>query len=128
VKFCQPHWEKLRQAIKDRGLWSFVATSGENAAAKLVASTNQGTRASNFDPLMSAHNAIVANVMDNTPVGMALFSPNEDGSERCPICFVQADHDANCTLTGCVPFETWIDRAADDARDDAKGLGLMPSV
>lgn len=126
MKFCQTHWEKLRQAIKDRGLWPLVATSGENAASKLTAAFEQGPSRTNFDPLMDAHNAIVANVLGL--VGLALFNANEDGSERCPICFAQAEHDANCVLADCAPFDVWIDRAAEDAFARAKDLGVMGSA
>lgn len=125
VKFCQSHWDKLRQGITDRGLWQFVATSGEGVFAKLVAESEKGLETSNFDPLMYASMALVSSVMSGTPVGLELMVDNADGSPRCPICYVQKEHDKNCTDTGCEPYETWIGLAADAALAKAKSLGMV---
>lgn len=32
VKFCADHWERLRDAVKQAGLWSLVAANGDQAA------------------------------------------------------------------------------------------------
>lgn len=126
MKFCQPHWEKLRAAIDERGLTHLVAHGGEQAARNLVAETRDGPSIQTFDPLMAAHNAIWFHAMQ-TPVGMALMFANEDGSQRCPICFPRDEHakgcpgPPECAITPA-SFESWIDLAADDAKHAAEEL------
>lgn len=101
MKFCSSHWEKLRIAIRERGLEGEVAKSGQEAVRDMVAGRP--------DPLMSAHLAIVSNAMN--VVGLELFGTNEDGAERCPICFLVAS--CRCGQDVCT-FETWVERAADE--------------
>lgn len=125
MQFCDKHWETLKTEIKERGLWGLVPTSGEQAIARMKSELDQGElTASNFDPLMYAHNAIVNNVMDL--IGLQVLLPNEDGSDRCPLCYIQQRHDAECTLIDCGhTFDPWPGFAANDARDHAVRLGLM---
>ena len=127
MKFCGRHWEALREAIRARGLFGLVATSGEQVVAMMTKELGDGesTKAT-FDPLMGAHNAIVSNVMG--VVGIAVMMQNEDGSDRCPLCFIQSEHDAHCKLTRCEPYDTWINRAADDMRAKAVDLGLLAAT
>jgi hypothetical protein len=114
VKFCQDHWEKLRAAIEKRGLSALVADSGEKAAANMASSLEQGQNIDNFDPLMGAHNAIVSNVMN--VVGLAIMQPNPDGTDRCPLCFINSEHKEHCKDPVCkvTDYEDWIDKAADE--------------
>jgi len=124
VKFCEDHWAKLRAAIDARGLFSFVAKGAEGAVARVESELKDGPTASNFEPLMGAHNAIVSNVI--SIAGLSVLSTNEDGTENCPVCYVVA----NCACgkgDGC-EFHHWIERAADDVREEAVRLGLLPSA
>ena len=76
---------------------------------------------------MGAHNAILSRALD--VAGLNLMMPNEDGSERCPLCYMQAEHDAHCKEPGCKQsFETWIGYAADDAKAETVRLGLIASA
>lgn len=115
MRMCQEHWDKLKEALRERGLMGLVPQGGE-AAAKLLSEGRP-------DPLMAAHNAIVGNAMD--AFGIAIMMPNEDGSERCPLCYCKRQCfdnpcPGNCGRPDCSPesnaakFETWIERAADD--------------
>lgn len=112
MRICQPHWDKLRDALKLRGLDDMVAKDGAQAAHDLADGRP--------DPLMSAHNAIVSNALG--VVGLAVMEPNDDGTERCPLCYLQQLSlrgcecgDPACTFEARVArFEGWIDRAADD--------------
>lgn len=127
MKFCGRHWEALREAIRGRGLYDMVAKSGEDVVARMTKELGDGeTTKTSFDPLMGAHNAIVSNVMN--VVGLAVMVQNDDGSDRCPLCFIQSEHDANCKQVGCEPYDKWIDRAADDMRAKAVDLGLMAAT
>lgn len=90
----------------------------------LVSEAQDGSNVDNFDPLMSAHWAIIGNVM-KSPVGMSVMFQNEDGSDRCPLCFITSEHLAHCTNPECeiVNYDEWIDRAADGALEAWKELG-----
>lgn len=113
MKFCQSHWDTLKAELAARGLDKYVSKSGEEAAQALADGRP--------DPLMSAHNAIVSNVLD--VVGPELMLANEDGSERCPLCYlvkVAREVECGCGDPACTPdaraakFETWPSRAATD--------------
>lgn len=112
VKFCQPHWDRLRLAVEQKGLGSLVSESGEKAASNLVDEHNHGRTIDNFDPLMGAHNAIVANVLGILKPGPALEVMTAD---VCPLCYANEAHEATCTEPGCtVTYDDWIDFAVND--------------
>ena len=141
------HWTRLRQTIEDRGLSALVADSGKKAAANLASEVVDGRTIDNFDPLMAAHNAILGNVVKLT--GLAVMVNNEDGSERCPLCYLNqrsADSwekeraggamigapyrcgDDRCGEEHLFPpaapnYDAWIDRAAYEAVAEWKRLG-----
>lgn len=111
---CIDHWAKLRAALAERKLDKLIAADGMQAAADLVAGRP--------DPLMAAHNAILSNAVDK--VGLAIMMQNDDGSERCPICYLKAlslaSPQCTCGDPACTPesiadgFERWIEIAADE--------------
>lgn len=123
MRFCENHWAELRQAIADRGLAKFTSPDGAEAARRLVAGASGSDARSAFDPLMGAHNAIVANALEWS--GLTLMLPNDDGSERCPLCFLIAGCDCKARGETTCAFATWITRAADGALAQAKQLGLV---
>jgi hypothetical protein len=43
MKFCTPHWEQLKQAIKGKGLWDMVSADGKEAVQKLTAPQTRET-------------------------------------------------------------------------------------
>lgn len=129
MRFCQTHWDKLRDAIKKRGVIEFVAIDGVEAA-KQMQSEIQGERKTkqNFDPLMAAHWMIVNNAMDQlkyigqNPLILMVSDPERPQLE-CPICclnWLSLEHDRACTDPNCkkpkgLTFDDWIDKAADGA-------------
>jgi hypothetical protein len=106
---------------------SLVATSGEQIAAKTVKEMESGESRDTFDPLMGAHNSIVAVALRRH--GLEIMMPNEDGSDRCPFCFLQAIHVAECPDKTCTwtYAESWIPGAVADMRKRAVELGLLPA-
>jgi hypothetical protein len=110
VKFCMPHWTALREAIDARGMAALVAESGEQAGRNLAAELTEGSRIDNFDPLMGAHNAIVAVAMDaikdpyqQNPM-MIFADESEHPDWACPICalyWCHEEHHRLCTQEGC---------------------------
>jgi hypothetical protein len=117
MRFCQDHWDRLRAAITERGLSALVAEGGEKAAANLVSEINEGRTVDNYDPLMSAHMAIVSNAA--RMIGPAAIA-TPAGYPECPICLLTRLHDEECQGPPCLlprdgtAFDGWIDRAADD--------------
>lgn len=111
MKFCQDHWGQLRAAIDARGLSVLVSEGGEKAAANLASSlADGGTTIDNFDPLMGAHNAIMAKasslIADRYQQNpLMLFADEAEHPEwACPICALRwchDEHDRLCTKEGC---------------------------
>lgn len=130
MKFCDQHWSMLKAEIASVGLNRFGAKDGKAAFAQTVASLENAQAgvengAAQFDPLMGAHWAIVNNAMPY--VGLELMTMNEDGTHKCPLCFITADHKARCEVVGCTVenFDEWIVKAVEGQLQGAKGLGLM---
>ena len=132
MKFCPDHWQALRDAIKSRGLDALVADSGQKAASNLASELQDGSTIDNFDPLMGAHNAIVAQAMDiikerYTQNPMMVFADeNEHPEWACPICALNWCHDEHnrlCTQEGCNwPKEfDWSDEMVNGASDHMLG-------
>lgn len=143
MKFCQEHWDRLRAKIDERGLAHLVG-AGDLAAAQVKDQLKQGVTPVNFDPLMSAHWGIVANVVHVLEAGSAdapgdvlyLMSagPEEPVAARenctwprCPLCFLNLAHDLACTDERCTldrerGYDWMLDRAADEAKAQAEQL------
>jgi hypothetical protein len=77
-----------------------------------------------FEPLLGAHNALVVNLLSTA--GLEAMAPNDDGSDRCPLCFV-IDR-CQCGEGEACPFRSWIVRAADDQLTEARRLGLVSNT
>lgn len=120
MKFCQTHWDALRAAIAAEGLDHLVARDGHAAIANMVSELETGSRRENFDPLMAAHWAIVARVMEVHPEAALV-----DG---CPLCYAKERH-ATAEHEGLCPgppectateewFEGWIPSVAEYMRGE----------
>lgn len=123
MKFCQGHWDALRKAIEARGLSAFVAKGGEAAAARLATAGENGSSRATFEPLTGAHLAYVSNALDIA--GLAIMQPNEDGSDRCPVCYLAEQCQCPDRGTPQCAYVRWLDCAADDQLAEAKRLGLV---
>lgn len=86
MKFCQPHWDKLREAIKARGMWHLVAKSGEAAVERMKAELQHGAAASDdtWDPLMNCHWMILGRSLELG--GLYLMGRDDAGNDYCPVC------------------------------------------
>lgn len=130
MKFCQAHWDKLHDAIKDRGLWHLVAKSGE-AAQEAAKRQLEGTdTAADFDPLMSAHWAIYARAIDCG--GLYLMGTDESGAndgDFCPLCELNKHADRTGMPEGQgEPSDHWINGCCDAQLEYARELGLVSGV
>lgn len=113
MQICQDHWTKLRAAIDARGIGHLVKDAA--GAVQEMHANLAGREVEHPDPLLAAHNMILSNAV--RVAGFAILFNNEDGSERCPLCFLIAN--CACGLGPKCHMHEWIDRAADDA------LGLV---
>lgn len=123
MQMCMDHWNALRAAIDARGLSALVSESGEQAAANLASEMQDGPSVDNFDPLLGAHNAIMVHALEHG--GFGVMQPNADGSERCPLCWMNSMHNEHCREPGCIEtavYDRWIDLAADGQVEDWKAL------
>ena len=122
MQMCQPHWDKLRAAIDERGLSALVARDGR-AAAERVKREIEGTDGpDDFDPLMSSMWAIFNNATATieghapSPEEGARAALSFMAADICPLCELNALHERDCREEDCTfSYDGWIGRAADDA-------------
>lgn len=146
MRFCQEHWDALRSAIRERGLYDLVAKDGAIAAENLQAEAEGRDTLANYDPLMAAHWAIINNAMGavGPPNAMYLMSNDEPQADEdgrkwpvCPLCYLNQAHALTCTDPACTldrerGYDMWIDRAADDqaqrVREMVAGDSSLPGA
>lgn len=101
MQICTTHWKALRLAITSRGLGDLIASDGLTAAKNAEEQLKTGkVTARTFDPLAAAWSAITNNAIHVS--GFETFALNPDGTDRCPICFLNVPE--------------WIELAADGAK------------
>jgi hypothetical protein len=123
MRFCQPHWDQLRDAVRSRGLYDFVASSGKEAVARMAAQFEDASDGKPYDPLMAAHFMIVDRALELG--GLYLMTQKEDGSEYCPLCEMEAHGgDPAQWIDGATDFvlaefqdKGWVGRREGDADD-----------
>lgn len=107
MRMCMPHWEQLRQGVKDRGMMHLVLKSGEEAVKNMKAEI-EGAPAK-FDPLMAANWAIFSQALNFGGLDMMV-------GEHCPLCEADA-HGGHA--------QEWIDGCLDAQLEYAIELGLV---
>jgi hypothetical protein len=110
MRFCADHWASLRAAIDERGLDHLISDGGPELMRRTVDQLKGDDSLNSFDPLMAAHNMILSNVIN--AAGLVIFTPNPDGSERCPLCYL--NQNCNCPEENCA--DKWVDFAADGVK------------
>lgn len=83
MKFCQSHWDKLRDAIKSKNMFHLVSNSGEELATRMK--KQSAGQAVVPDPLMEAHNMILERSISLMP---HIIGINEEAEDKhfCPLC------------------------------------------
>lgn len=109
MNMCKEHWEVLKEAIDARGLSKFVANDGQEVLDHTVRDVNGENTVVDFEPLMGS--SICLSSLAMRIGGLAVLSPNADGTMPCPVCFLQS-------------FD-YVGAAADGALAEAKDRGLM---
>lgn len=114
---CDAHWKELKAKLAEAGLDRFIAKNGQEAIAKMTAEDG-------FEPLMAANMGIFSNAIETA--GLELMTPNDDGTERCPLCFLISG--CHCGHGDKCSFKTWLDSAVAEQVDRAKQLGLIAAA
>lgn len=132
MKWCQPHWDALRDGVKARKMWRFVPETGEEALENTVLEL-QGAGVT-FDPLSGAMWQLTNQVLENYarsghPNAIAMFG----APDWCPMCDVQSsfewwDDPARNTEgkpkpPNALDAQGWIDGKLDGALDYVKKQG-----
>ncbi len=126
MKPCQKHWEKLKAAIRSRGLWHLVAADGKAAMENVETDLRGRADDRNYDPLMACFFMITSRALDMG--GLYLMT-----GDFCPVCEalkhrigVPDENGSPCTEEGEESY--WIDGPADAAMRHCQEIGLVPKV
>ena len=112
MNICQKHWDRLREALKERGLEKFGAKTSEDAFRNLVTDLEVRGIENDFDPLMGCNNMIAIEALGR--IGLELLRPDESGKPPCPICMCCKLHE-----------DWWIYGPADAMLKEAQDKGLI---
>ncbi len=126
MQFCQPCYDKLREAIKARGLWPLVGNPEtlKERIGQEIAQTQGGPppdEKRTFDPLYAAVMAIYTHALNVG--GLYLMT-----GDYCPTCEVDkhAPPDAAIPEGYTKHSEAWIGGCCDAQLAYARELGLAP--
>lgn len=83
MKFCQSHWDQLRNGLKDRGMFHLVAKSGQELFNRFKKEENNQTTVP--DPLMEAHNMIIQRSLQYMP-HIIMNNEHDPEGHFCALC------------------------------------------
>lgn len=113
MKMCQAHWDELKEAVRAKGLYHLVASSGQAAMERAIAEVKGDATLSNYDPLMAANWMICGRAIDLG--GLYLLGSKENGEPYCPLCELNEQVEKqNANTTGKIPATVWIEGAVDE--------------
>jgi hypothetical protein len=99
MRFCQPHWDLARELVEKHGLMPLVAKDGQEAIERTVGELQGQSLVDTFDPLMGIHWHYANGALECG--GLAMLTPKDDGTPRCPVCEYVAnmpDFDARTSM------------------------------
>lgn len=108
MKICQNHWDRLRQAVEDRGIGHLGARDAQSAFGNMVTDLEGRSAENNCDPLMACNYMIWSKGLE--VLGLELMSEKD----RCPICEALKAYE-----------EWWISGPADAVLEECKEQGLI---
>lgn len=76
MRFCQSHWNQLRDKVKESGMFHLVSTSGEQAAKRMQKEI--AGKPTVPDPLLEAHNMMLKRAIECLGIGVM--------GDCCPLC------------------------------------------
>lgn len=122
MRICQDHWNKIRAAIKERGIDHLGAKTGEKAVEDIK--TQIEGRPTDYDPLMSCNWMIHSKALEMG--GLYLMTAKEDGTPHCPICEAIAHKPDDAEVQWVEDY--WIKGPVDAALKECQDRGLVPKV
>lgn len=123
MRFCQLHWDNLRDAIRARGLWPLVAQNGADAIEREVQVIEGTATDATYDPLMACHWMISGRALE--ALGLYLMTGN-----YCPVCEVMRAHPKPCPQ-GCTDSDVeraWINGPANAALEHVKAAPVLAQL
>lgn len=109
MKFCERHWEQMRELINgEEKLANMVSDGAEEITQKMLQEHDQGRATlETYDPLMAMHWGILNIVVER--VGLDIFQmdgPEDNEGHWCPVCYVTEY--CPCSHTNCgEPYIPW---------------------
>ena len=129
MKICPTHWNMLKDACRDRGMWHLVHQSGEAAAEALARQMQSGSEDSDdFDPLLHANMMIWVQALEMG--GPYLMDSPSEGEHYCPICEVMkyTELPPSAAKRYASVEEFWTAGVMDALLDSARERGLVPRL
>ena len=118
MKFCQKHWDRLRDVIKAKGMAHLIAKNGQTAAKNIVKELEGKLGADDYDPLMACHWLIMERALECG----GLYLLNDD---YCPLCeaikHTPVDDDTDIA-------DEWIDGCTDAVKEHCIKIGALPKT
>ena len=124
MRCCTPHWEALKKAVVERGLWPLVKT-GKALEESIAAEFSESRASEDFDPLLRATLMIYSEAV--TLGGMYLMSRDENGKEYCPLCEADENVKPPAELKMKVS-QHWIEGCTDAILALCQEQGRVPRV
>ena len=124
MEICKDHWEKVRQAIADRGMDHLGARGGEQALENIKAEL-EGEETP-FDPYMTVNMMIWNRALQMG--GLYLMELREDGSHYCPVCEALLHMEPPEGKTKEDQERFWIDGPVNAALEEAREKGAIPKM
>jgi len=112
MKFCQDHWNKLKQAIEERGLMHLVAPDSQTAMENIKEELAGTNTIENYDPLMNATHMIYGRAIECG--GLYLMT-----GDFCPLCELE-----KYTQKG--EDQVWINGCCDSILEYCRENRLVP--
>lgn len=109
MRFCTPHLDAIKQAVRDRGLGNLMSESGEQAANKWRRIVEEGITIDTYEPQVIAENRIIVYAVDT-------FGQRALYIEGCPLCYINANNPDG------VNYDRLVEHAAEDVLNMWKGL------
>lgn len=104
MKFCETHWNRLREVINQKGMGHLVSKSTEELNDRMLKQNKNNLTF--IDPLITSMLTINKAALDQG--GLYLMSTKPDGTHYCPLC------EGEKQLEGLA--EDWIDGVTDEVK------------
>lgn len=124
MKYCDEHWIKTQEAVKDAGLSNLISEDSK-AAVEYLVDTSQ-TKIP--DPLMDVSMMVYNRAVEMFGIGMMMV--DEKGNEYCPVC-IGLKNPCPCDRPEChlkteeQLNDYWINGPVRAEKDYIESLGLL---